>query len=123
MDANRLVLPGVFLAVGLAACSAAPPVASFDPVPKVIDRVFPAYPTVARREGIEGTVTVLIYVNERGIVEKIEPKSSPHEALTVAAVDAFRRWRFETPMENGRGIPFMVEYSMAFHLNSTPSVA
>jgi TonB family protein len=103
------------LAACLAACSSAP-VASFDPVPRVVNRVFPEYPAIARREGIEGKVTVLMYVNARGVVERIEQNSSPHQALTLAAIDAFLQWRFDTPVENGRRIAFVVEYSMEFHL-------
>jgi TonB family protein len=88
----------------------------------VVNRVFPEYPAIARREGIEGKVTVLMYVNEQGVVERIEPKSSPHQALTLAAIDAFLQWRFDTPVENGRRIAFVVEYSMEFHLTD-PALA
>jgi TonB family protein len=119
-SSTRLLAFALFAAC-LAACSTAP-VASLDLVPRVVNRVFPEYPAIARREGIEGKVTVLIYVNERGVVERIEPKSSPHQALTLAAIDAFLQWRFETPVENGRRIPFVVEYSMEFHLTD-PALA
>jgi TonB family protein len=120
--ARRFVFVAV-AAAALAGCTAAPPPTPLDLVPKVTSRVFPAYPEAAKRTGVEGKVTVWMYVNEDGSVTRIETRSSPNELLTGAAVDALRRWRFEVPVEDGRRIPFMVEYSVEFSLTGTPYVA
>lgn len=120
--ARRFVSVAV-TAAALAACTTALPPPPIDVVPRVTSRVFPAYPEAAKRSGVEGKVTVWMYVNEEGGVTRIETKSSPNELLTGAAIDALRRWRFEAPVEDGRRIPFMVEYSVEFSLNGTPYVA
>jgi TonB family protein len=118
---HRLVV--LTLAAALAACAAAPPQAPLDLVPHVTSRVFPAYPEAAKRSGIEGKVTVWMYVNEEGAVTRIETRSSSSELLTGAAVEALRRWRFEVPVENGVRVPFRVEYSVEFFLDAAPRVA
>jgi TonB family protein len=121
--ARRRTLPALILAGVLAACTSTPGPLALDLVPHVTSRVFPAYPEAAKRSGIEGTVTVSMYVNEDGTVGRIEALSSPNELLTGAVLDALRRWRFEAPVEKGRRIPFTVEYSVEFMLDATPHVA
>jgi TonB family protein len=121
--ALRRTLPALILAGVLAACSSTPAPLALDLVPHVTSRVFPAYPEAAKRSGIEGTVTVSLYVNEDGTVGRIEALSSANELLTGAVLEALRRWRFDTPVENGRRIPFTVEYTVEFTLDTTPHVA
>lgn len=61
----------------------------------------PLYPFIARRMGIEGTVTVQVTLDAQGtiVAAEIDPPRSTtrHPALTAAALDAVRQWRCTLP--------------------------
>lgn len=55
----------------------------------------PRYPNIARREHWEGRVTLRIQVSADGSVDGVSVRrSSGHEELDDAAVEAVRKWRF-----------------------------
>ena len=56
----------------------------------------PAYPTLARLKGWDGTVIVLVSVSSDGGVTKTEVTvSSGHSVLDESAITAVRKWRFK----------------------------
>lgn len=61
---------------------------------EVVTRVSPAYPELARRMHVGGTVVLLVTVQPDGAVSKTKVESG-HPLLTAAAEDAVRRWHFE----------------------------
>jgi periplasmic protein TonB len=61
------------------------------------------YPELARRAGIEGTVFVLAYVDETGIVQRVEVARGVGGGLDEAAMEAVSKARF-TPGKQ-RGVP------------------
>lgn len=62
---------------------------------KVLRRVKPDYPAIARRRREEGTVTLLLTLEGDGVTAVTVEKTSGFSALDEAAVAAVRRWRFE----------------------------
>ena len=59
-------------------------------------QVKPRYPESARRQGVEGTVLLKVRVTEQGRVEVVQlERSTGHQDLDQAAIEAVRRWRFE----------------------------
>jgi TonB family protein len=60
---------------------------------KVVERVAPAYPTVARNMHISGTVKVEAIVASNGTVKSIEIKGG-HPMLAQAAADAVTKWKW-----------------------------
>lgn len=55
----------------------------------------PAYPRLALRRGIEGSLKIKIVVSPEGVPrEIIVLTSSGHEILDKAAIDAVRVWKF-----------------------------
>ncbi len=55
----------------------------------------PAYPAQARKMGIEGRVTLKVFVSKEGKPLHIEvAESSGHDLLDKAAFDAVKNWRF-----------------------------
>ena len=61
---------------------------------KVINRVLPAYPRLAREMNLTGTVRLEVLVGGNGAAKSIEVKGgSP--VLVQSAEDAVRRWRWE----------------------------
>jgi len=61
---------------------------------RIVDRVAPAYPAIARRMALEGVVKLDTLVAPDGTVKTVEIKGG-HPVLAEAALNAVRRWRWE----------------------------
>lgn len=61
---------------------------------KVVNRVTPEYPPVARAMMLGGTVRVEALVNSNGTVKSAEVKGG-HPVLADAAVRAVRKWKWQ----------------------------
>lgn len=61
---------------------------------KVLTRVAPAYPELARKTNIHGAVKLLAVVASDGKVKSTEVVGG-NPVLAPAAVDAVRRWKYE----------------------------
>jgi len=77
---------------------------------RVTHKVMPEYPESARRVGLQGTVVLDAVVNAEGVVIQLKVVSGP-EALSLAALDAVRWWRYEPYLVNGQ--PATVETTVA----------
>ena len=75
------------------------------PVP-VSELPRPKYPYMAERMGYEGTVILMVQLNEKGkVINVTVDKPSGHRILDQAAVKTGRtRWRFRPQIENGIAI-------------------
>jgi TonB family protein len=61
------------------------------------------YPEEAKRNGIQGQVTLRVNVSETGTVEKVEPRSG-HPLLFPSALASVRKWRYKPFIRNGRPV-------------------
>jgi TonB family protein len=61
---------------------------------KVVTRVVPQYPAVARRMNIQGTVRLDVLVAPNGTVKSVEVKGG-HPLLAQAAQNAMLQWKWE----------------------------
>lgn len=78
----------------------------------------PEYPTLARRKGIEGTVTLNLTVSETGaVVDAQVTKSSGAEYLDFAAVKAVREATFRPALR--AGIPSVAHKTIAVRFSLT----
>ena len=77
---------------------------------RIIHQVMPEYPELARQAGVQGTVVLDTVVSVEGAVIQVKFVSGP-KALSQAAMDAVRRWRFEPFFVNGQ--PATVETTVA----------
>jgi TonB family protein len=68
---------------------------------RIVHRVIPEYPEPARQAGVQGSVLLDAVVNAEGAVTQIKFVSGP-EALSKAAMDAVRWWRYDPYLVNGR---------------------
>ncbi len=84
-------------------------------VPRLIYKVRPVYPKVARDARIEGMVRLKAWINEEGRVEKLQLISG-HPFLVKAAMDAVRQWRWLPERYMGRPVSFRTEVSVGFSL-------
>jgi len=84
----------VFLSILLFASNHASAQDSSEPVRKILTRVAPQYPSLARTMNIKGSVRAVLLVAPNGAVKSIEMKGG-HPVLVEAAQTALRHWKFE----------------------------
>ena len=70
---------------------------------KVKTRVAPAYPELARKMGIAGVVKLQLIVAPSGIVKETKVIGG-HPILVTAAVDAVKKWKFESANQESTGL-------------------
>jgi TonB family protein len=70
---------------------------------KVKVKVPPVYPEVARRLSITGSVKVAVVVSPSGTVKSTKIIGG-HPILVNAAVEALKKWRFETAQGESSGV-------------------
>jgi TonB family protein len=70
---------------------------------KVKSKVAPAYPELARRMAISGVVKVQVVVAPNGAVKSTKVVGG-HPLLVNAAVDAVKKWRFDSASEETTGV-------------------
>jgi len=66
-------------------------------------RVQPAYPDLARKMKITGTVKVEVTVNPNGTVKDAKVVGG-HPVLAGAALEAVKKWRFEPAAMESSGV-------------------
>ncbi|OGW62112.1 MAG: hypothetical protein A2V83_00100 [Nitrospirae bacterium RBG_16_64_22] len=85
----------------------------------VSHRVLPAYPKMARRHGLEGTVVLRLLVAETGNVgDVVVDAPSGCIDLDKAAIDAVRKWRFIPATRGGVAVAVWVRQPVTFRLAS-----
>ena len=92
---------------------------AYDERPRVLKKVDPEYPRLAKMTGVEGIVVLLILIDESGNVEEIEVvKSLGNTGCDEAAVKAIKQWRFAPAMRQGRPIAARVTMPVLFNLKT-----
>ena len=77
----------------------------------------PAYPSLARKRGWQGTVLLEVDVQSDGMVKSIQiNKSSSYKLLDNEALDAVRKWRFSPGLKSGEPVPMKVIVPIHFLL-------
>ena len=69
---------------------------------KVKSKVQPTYPEIARKMGLAGNVKLQLVVSANGEVKETKVIGG-HPILVNAAVDAVKKWRFETASAESTG--------------------
>lgn len=78
----------------------------------------PHYPRLARRKGLEGTVTYEVWLDEQGRQIKLMLKdSSGTQMLDAAALQAIEKWKFSPHKINGLAIAQRVLIPIKFKLD------
>ena len=92
---------------------------AYDERPRVLKKVDPEYPLLAKMTGVEGIVVLLILIDASGNVEEIEVvKSLGNTGCDEAAVKAIKQWRFAPAMRQGRPIAARVTMPVLFNLKT-----
>jgi protein TonB len=82
---------------------------------KLILRVDPVYPDLARRVRVSGVVVLAAIIDEEGNVSDLRVLSG-HPLLTRAAVEAVSRWRYSPTILNGEPVPVSAVVTVVFRL-------
>ena len=86
--------------------------------PHPIDIVTPVYPKEAKKEKIEGKVTLKLVVNVDGSVSDVSVLKGP-EIFRQATIDAALQFRFRPGKHNGKVVPVWTVMPIEFSLGST----
>ncbi len=88
---------------------------AYDVAPTVKKKIDPKYPSLARRAGIEGTVRVLVGVDEEGnVIEARVIGSVP--GLDEAALECVKKWQFTPAMQRDRAVRVQIAVPVIFKL-------
>jgi len=91
----------------------------YDDPPVPLRPIKPKYPEIAQEAGIEGTVVVQVFVDERGRVkETVILKGIPNTGLDEAATQAIRLVRFKPARQRERAVGVWISIPVNFRLKS-----
>ena len=82
---------------------------------KLIHKVDPVYPQLAKDIRLSGRVILVITVNEEGFVSDAQVKAG-HPLLTEAAVEAVKQWQYSPTLLNGQAVPVKATVEVVFVL-------
>lgn len=83
----------------------------------ILKMVEPTYPPEELREGVEGNVTVQLFVNEKGRVERVSVLSAiGPESFELASLDAVRQFVFQPPVQNGKPTSMWIKFLIKFRI-------
>ena len=90
--------------------------------PQLTKRVQPKYTQEARRNKIEGTVTLTIIVAEDGTPTSVKVLKSLDPGLDQQAIEAVRQWRFQPGQKDGKPVAVMANVEVNFRFGQPPAV-
>jgi len=116
-------VPGGVLGGIVGGLPEAPPPAAAPPVrvggiirtPKLLNRVTPAYPELARAARTSTTLILEAIVGVDGRVQSVKVLRG-HPLFDQAAGDAVKQWRYQPLLLNGVPVPFIVSVTLNFNL-------
>ncbi len=78
--------------------------------------ISPVYPEEARRNGVEGKVLLLIYIDEQGNIKKAEIQKSPSSLLSDSALKALSSVKFRPAKIGGIARAVCMQLTLRFKL-------
>jgi protein TonB len=89
-----------------------------DTKPKIIRQMPITYPTLAKRNGIEGRVVIRVLIGIKGKAEKMEVfQSEPEGIFDENAMKSLKYWQFRPGILNGELVQTWVAIPLTFQLN------
>ena len=91
----------------------------YDDPPVPLSPIRPKYPEIAQEAGIEGTVVVQVFVDDRGRVkDTVILKGIPNTGLDESAAAAIRSVRFRPAKQRERAVGVWISIPVNFRLKS-----
>ena len=82
---------------------------------KLIRKVIPTYPALAKQARISGVVHLLGIIGKDGAIENLQVISG-HPLLVRAALDAVRQWVYRPTLLNGQPVEVIAPIAISFIL-------
>jgi TonB family protein len=99
-----------------AAAAHPPPVGGNLQEPRLVKKVSPAYPALARSLRIEGTVRFTATIRNDGAVQNVQLVSG-HKMLIQSATAAVKQWIYRPAVLNGKPVEVTTQIDVKFTLN------
>ncbi|MBI4910880.1 MAG: energy transducer TonB, partial [Acidobacteria bacterium] len=84
---------------------------------KLINRVIPPYPPLAKAARIQGTVRLMGILSKEGRIIQLQVLSG-HPLLVTAALDAVRQWTYHPTLLNGDPVEVIAPIDVHFTLSN-----
>ena len=94
------------------------PFYSLSDKPIVVHRVTAAYPDIAKKAGIEGTVVLKVLIDTKGNVERVEVLKS-HPLLDASAIEAAKQFKFRPGKQRGKTVKVWMSIPFTFKIKDT----
>ncbi len=88
----------------------------YEKEPQIVKKVEPKYPELAMRAGLEGKVTVKIWVDKEGKVKQVVVLKSDAEIFDQPAIDAAKQFVFTPAYMNNGPVAVWVSFPFRFKL-------
>lgn len=88
--------------------------------PRIASRIAPRYPSSAKRRGEEGTVVLLLSIDEEGALTNVKVLRSAGDKFDQAALAAARKARYAPATRDGRPVACRAKLPIRFSLRSFP---
>ena len=82
---------------------------------RIVTKIAPIYPRIARQARIQGTVILQVQINKTGDVESMQLFSG-HPMLAPAAIDAVKQWKYKPYLLNGEPVEVETQVQVNFTL-------
>jgi protein TonB len=76
------------------------------------------YPPLARRQGEEGTVLLRLFIDEKGVIDRIVVEEDPGFGFAEAAIKAFATLRVNPAILGTSPVPVTILYPIRFSLHN-----
>jgi protein TonB len=89
-----------------------------DTKPKIIRQMPVNYPSLAKRNGVEGRVVVRVLIGKKGKAEEMKVVASEPEGIfDENALKSLKYWQFRPGILNGELVPTWVSIPLTFKLD------
>ena len=82
---------------------------------KLLTKITPAYPPLAKQAAVQGTVSLTVTIAGDGVVKGVQLISG-HPLLVAAATDAVRQWVYRPTLLNGQPVEVVTQVDVNFTL-------
>jgi protein TonB len=86
---------------------------------KLLRKVDPVYPTVARASNVQGDVTLRVRLSRDGRVLRVEGGDDSDSTLRQAAMDAVRQWIYRPTFVRGEAAEVRTTVTVPFRLDAS----
>ena len=86
-----------------------------DEIPVPISMKTPLYPEEFKGQGVEGTATVIFYIDEDGNIRMPHVTEYSHESFGKTALLAVNEWEFQAPKVRGKPVSILVRQIFNFN--------